>query len=49
MSGHKIEAIYRRYAISDEVSLKEAAAKLAALHERDHLAIAKGLPKSEVR
>ena len=35
MVGHKTEAIYRRYAISDEKSLKEAAAKLARLHEAD--------------
>jgi hypothetical protein len=31
MVGHKTEAIYRRYAISDERSLKEAGAKLAML------------------
>jgi integrase len=31
MVGHKTEAIYRRYAISDEKSLKEAGAKLAML------------------
>lgn len=31
MVGHKTEAIYRRYAISDEKSLKEAGAKLAVL------------------
>jgi integrase len=35
MVGHKTEAIYRRYAISDEKSLKEAAVKLARLHEAD--------------
>lgn len=28
MVGHKSEAIYRRYAISDERSMKEAAGKL---------------------
>jgi hypothetical protein len=28
MSGHKTESIYRRYAISDETSLREAAAQL---------------------
>jgi hypothetical protein len=28
MVGHKTEAIYRRYAIADEVALKEAAAKI---------------------
>ena len=31
MVAHKTEAIYRRYAISDEKSLKEAGAKLAML------------------
>jgi hypothetical protein len=30
MVGHKSEAIYRRYAIADEVALKEAAAKIDA-------------------
>jgi site-specific recombinase XerD len=35
MVGHKTEAIYRRYAISDEKSLKEAGAKLARLHLAD--------------
>jgi hypothetical protein len=35
MVGHKTELIYRRYAISDEKSLKEAAVKLARLHEAD--------------
>jgi site-specific recombinase XerD len=38
MVGHKTEAIYRRYAISDEKSLKEAAAKLALQHEADQRA-----------
>jgi len=33
MVGHKTESVYRRYAITDEVMLKEAAVKLAALHE----------------
>ena len=28
MVGHKTESIYRRYAIADERSMKEAAAKL---------------------
>jgi integrase len=35
MVGHKTEAIYRRYAISDEKSLKEASIKLNQLHESD--------------
>jgi hypothetical protein len=30
MVGHKTEAIYRRYAIVDEVMLQEGGAKLAA-------------------
>ena len=29
MVGHKTEAIYRRYAIVDEATLRDAAAKLA--------------------
>lgn len=33
MVGHKTEAIYRRYAITDEAMLKEGAAKLAVLHD----------------
>jgi integrase len=32
MTGHKTEAVYRRYAIVDGGMLKEAAVKLAALH-----------------
>jgi integrase len=32
MTGHKTEAVYRRYAIADSVMLQEAAVKLAALH-----------------
>jgi hypothetical protein len=35
--GHENEAIYRRYAIADEVSLKEAAVKLAALGKAGRL------------
>ena len=41
MVGHKTEAINRRYAISDEKSLREAAAKLARLHEADE-----GMPQN---
>lgn len=33
MVGHKTEAIYRRYAISDEKTLRESAAKLQSLHD----------------
>ena len=32
LTGHKTEAVYRRYAITDSVMLQEAAAKLATLH-----------------
>jgi hypothetical protein len=35
MVGHKPEAIYRRYAISDERSIKEAAVKLDQFHILD--------------
>jgi integrase len=35
MTGHKTEAVYRRYAIVDESMLKESAVKLAALHVAD--------------
>jgi integrase len=35
MVGHETEAIYRRYAIADEVSLREAGTKLAALHDSE--------------
>lgn len=36
MVGHKTEAIYRRYAISDERSMKEAAGKLDQFYAIDH-------------
>jgi integrase len=32
MTGHKTEAVYRRYAITDAAMLQEAALKLEALH-----------------
>ena len=32
MTGHKTEAVYRRYAITDSAMLQEAAMKLATLH-----------------
>ena len=32
MTGHKTEAVYRRYAITDSAMLREAAVKLAVLH-----------------
>ena len=34
MVGHKTESVYRRYAIVDEGSLRDAAAKLDAVRER---------------
>jgi integrase len=34
MTGHKTEAVYRRYAIVDEAMLQESAAKLSALHQQ---------------
>jgi integrase len=42
MVGHKTEAIYRRYAIVDEVMLQEGAAKLAAFAEGKVLGKVKG-------
>jgi hypothetical protein len=35
MVGHKTESIYRCYAIADEKSMSEAAAKIDQLHARD--------------
>ena len=35
MVGHKTEATYRRYAIADEVMLREGAEKLAKLHQAE--------------
>jgi integrase len=35
MTGHKTEAVYRRYAITDSAMLQEAALKLAAFHVAD--------------
>jgi len=32
LTGHKTEAVYRRYAITDSAMLQEAALKLAVLH-----------------
>lgn len=37
MTGHKTEAIYRRYAITDSAMLQEAATKLSALHATEGL------------
>jgi hypothetical protein len=38
MVGHKTEAVYRRYAIADEKSMKEAAGKLDQFHAIDQQA-----------
>ena len=35
MVGHKTESIYRRYTITDEAMLRDASARLAALHEAE--------------
>jgi hypothetical protein len=35
MVGHKTQSIYSRYAIADEGMLKDAALKLARLHDSD--------------
>jgi integrase len=35
VTGHKTETVYRRYAIVDEGMMREAAEKLAALHQGD--------------
>lgn len=35
MVGHKTQSIYSRYAIADEGMLKDAALKLARLHDAD--------------
>lgn len=35
LTGHKTEAVYRRYAITDSTMLQEAVAKLALLHEAE--------------
>jgi len=35
MVGHRTEAIYRRYAIADEAMLRDAADKLATLHQAE--------------
>jgi hypothetical protein len=45
MTGHKTEAIYRRYAIVNEQDLHEAAQKLAAVEPRRVVALGKVLGK----
>jgi len=50
MVGHRTEAIYRRYAIADEVMLRDGAAKLSALHEVEPTAsrVVRSLPVTAV-
>jgi integrase len=45
LTGHKTEAVYRRYAIVDEQDLHEASSKLAALEPRRVVALGKVLGK----
>lgn len=35
LTGHKTEAVHRRYAIVDKTMLEEAAVKLGALHSTE--------------
>jgi integrase len=60
MVGHRTEAIYRRYAVTSEADLRDAGAKLAAIHQQDQhgaevialgkvLGKVKGQPKSPPR
>jgi integrase len=44
MVGHRTESIYRRYAISDEASLKESGAKLSSFHKAEQKAHRKVSP-----
>lgn len=44
MVGHRTESIYRRYAIADEAMLREAGAKLSALHDAQRTAPRTVLP-----
>ena len=41
MTGHKTEAVYRRYAITDSAMLQEAAEKLASFHAAEAIAVEK--------
>jgi len=47
MVGHKTEAIYRRYAITDEAMLREGAEKLARFHEAIAAAPGSSLPRTD--
>ena len=48
MTGHKTEAVYRRYAITDSAMLQEAAVKLAALHAAEADSIEKRKSSAKV-
>ncbi len=47
MVGHKTESVYRRYAIADEVMLRDGGTKLEALHQADQPAERTVIPISE--
>jgi hypothetical protein len=52
LTGHKTEAVYRRYAITSAADLSEGVAKLASLHSasagsRSVLPIAKGTVRAQ--
>ncbi len=49
MVGHRTESIYRRYAIADEVMLKEGAIKLAAFHASEKNGPRKVVPLKQGR
>lgn len=48
LTGHKTEAVYRRYAIADKAALEEGVGKLAALHGSDR-ASRKVVPINEAK
>jgi hypothetical protein len=48
MVGHLTESIYRRYAISDEASLRESAQKLSSFHQGEKAAERKNLVHTSV-
>jgi hypothetical protein len=49
LTGHKTEAVYRRYAIVAEADLREGLEKLARLHESDGTQASKVLPLRQGR
>jgi hypothetical protein len=44
LTGHKTEAVYRRYAIADAAALAEGVGKLARLHGADDAETGSVLP-----